>query len=68
MITRDVEARLVAAQRNRQDVMHAYREAIELAVENEWTNTRIARTLGVSEAAVRMYRKRHGMNNPKEPL
>ena len=55
-MTRD---ELEAAVHARRESETRYRMAIELAREEGWTNDEIARVCGVTEAAIRLYRKRH---------
>lgn len=50
---------LHAAVRARKVAMMRYEEAMVKARGEGWTNTQIAAACGVSEAAVRMYWKRH---------
>lgn len=51
---------LETAQRMRINAADMYAAALEFAVEQGWTNTKIAGILGISETAVRNYRKRKG--------
>jgi DNA-directed RNA polymerase specialized sigma24 family protein len=56
MITKvELEAAVLA----RRESEARYRMMIETAREEGWTNEEIARVCGVTEAAIRMYRKRH---------
>lgn len=50
---------LHAANRARIVARERYEQALIKAREEGWNNTQIARALGVSEAAVRLYWKRH---------
>jgi len=50
---------LHAANRARIVARERYEQALVKAREEGWSNTQIARALGVSEAAVRLYWKRH---------
>jgi DNA-directed RNA polymerase specialized sigma24 family protein len=43
----------------------SYRSAVETAHEQGWTHTEIARVVGVSEAAIRLYLKRGKRNKSK---
>ena len=54
-----ITAMLEKAKAFRGDAMYFYTEALQLAAQYGWTNIRMAKTLGVTEAAVRNYRKRH---------
>jgi DNA-binding NarL/FixJ family response regulator len=55
----DIREDLHAAVRARKVANLRYQEALIKAREEGWNNTQIARALGVSEAAVRLYWKRH---------
>ena len=55
----EVRDDLHAAARARQVAMARYEEALIKAREEGWSNTQIGRALGISEAAVRLYWKRH---------
>ena len=57
----DVSEVLLAAQEARTRANQQYRDALVYAIEADWAYTRIARTLKISEAAVRNYTKRHGI-------
>jgi DNA-directed RNA polymerase specialized sigma24 family protein len=46
---------LIAAQRARKVANLRYREVLRQAREEGWTNSDIARAVGVSEAAIRLY-------------
>lgn len=50
---------LHAAARARKVAMMRYEEAMMKARDEGWNNTQIARALGITEAAVRLYWKRH---------
>lgn len=52
---------LKEAREAREAAAHEYQEAITYAVEQNWSNVRIAKVLGISEAAIRQYRKRRGI-------
>jgi DNA-binding NarL/FixJ family response regulator len=56
MLTRDD---LVAAMRARKVAHARYMEMLRQARDEGWTNSQIARAVGVSEAAIRLYWKRH---------
>lgn len=51
--------RLHDAMRARKEAAREYRNAIDEAKTQGWTNTDIARAVGVSEAAIRRYWKRN---------
>lgn len=53
-----VEVRLKTAQAGRVEADDQYYEAITYAVEQNWSNRRIGRAVGRSEAAIRQYRGR----------
>jgi len=53
---------LERAKNARQIAALEYEEAIIAAVEMEWPNVRIAKAVGVSEAAIRQYRRRKGIS------
>jgi len=55
MTKEELEAAVLA----RSESEARYRKAIMMAREEGWTNEEIARVCGVTEAAIRMYRKRH---------
>ena len=55
-----VGTQLLSAVQDRKDSMDAYEKAIARAKAHGWSNTRIALTCGVSEAAIRRYWARHG--------
>lgn len=58
--TRDeVREDLHAATRARKMADQRYRAALIKAREEGWNNSQIARALGITEAAVRLYWKRH---------
>jgi DNA-binding NarL/FixJ family response regulator len=58
--TRDLtREHLHEANRARMAAKKLYEDALIEAREEGWSNTQIARALGISEAAVRMYWKRH---------
>lgn len=38
-----------------------YALAIKYAIDDGYSNVKIAKTLGLSETAIRRYRKRHGL-------
>ena len=60
MITIDgVKEQLTEAVRARKEAEMRYRRMITVAREKGWTNEEIARVCGVTEAAIRMYRRRH---------
>jgi DNA-binding NarL/FixJ family response regulator len=50
---------LHAANRARKVARERYEQALVKAREEGWNNSQIARALGISEAAVRLYWKRH---------
>jgi len=62
MLKEELEAAVLA----RSESEARYRMTIELAREEGWTNAEIARVCGVTEAAIRLYRKRH-LTRVKEP-
>lgn len=49
-----------AAKRAREKAAHTYESALFRCVELGFTNVELARALGVSETAIRLYRKRNG--------
>lgn len=52
---------LLSAHRARKDAEQQYVNAIAKAVRLEMSNVKIARILGISETAIRRYRKRHSI-------
>ena len=56
MLTRED---LVSAMRARKVAHARYMEMLRQARDEGWTNSQIARAVGVSEAAIRLYWKRH---------
>ncbi len=58
-IEEGVKERLIDAVRDRREAETRYREVITIARSQGWTNEEIARLCGVTEAAIRMYHKRH---------
>lgn len=50
---------LHSANRAREVAKQRYEQALMKAREEGWNNSQIARALGISEAAVRLYWKRH---------
>ena len=61
MTTDEITSLLQSAYKQRKDASGYYHDAIEAAVYAGWSNVKIGRVVGVSEAAIRMYRKRHGL-------
>lgn len=57
----DIESLLKSAYKRRQDATGYYHDAIEAAVYAGWSNVKIGKTIGLTEAAIRMYRKRNGL-------
>lgn len=53
--------RMQAAYLNREKAKQEYIDAIQACVDAGLSNTYIASLCGVSEVAIRMYRKRHGI-------
>lgn len=58
----ETEQWLVNSQEERREAAFQYEQAINNAVEQGWSNVKIARTLGVTETAIRNYRKRKGIS------
>lgn len=56
---------LTRAAERRQSAVEDYRTAIRLAREAGWTNSEIARTVGVSEAAIRAFWRRSTAEKPE---
>jgi len=54
-----MKSELEEAVKARRESETRYRMMIELARAEGWTNEEIARVCGVTEAAIRLYRKRH---------
>ena len=57
----DPLARLVAIREVRKGTEVHYNYWLKQAVEQGYSNYKIAKELGMTEAAIRMYRKRHGI-------
>lgn len=53
---------VVAAKERRQKAVKDYNQAVGIAVELGISDGKIAQWAGVTEAAIRMHRKRHGLN------
>lgn len=56
---------LEAAVQQRKEAETRYRRMIVVAREHGWTNAEIARVCGVTEAAIRLYHRRHQVDAPK---
>jgi DNA-directed RNA polymerase specialized sigma24 family protein len=54
-----IKEQLTEAVQARKEAEARYRRLIMVAREKGWTNEEIARVCGVTEAAIRMYRRRH---------
>jgi DNA-binding NarL/FixJ family response regulator len=52
---------LVTAREDMELSQEQYKVALALAIQDGYSNVKIARMLGISETAVRRYRKRHGL-------
>lgn len=52
-------AELHAAKKAREAAMERYHDALVRARAEGWSNTQVAMAVGVSEAAIRLYWKRH---------
>jgi len=57
-----VKEQLTDAVQARREAEVRYRRMIMVAREKGWTNEEIARVCGVTEAAIRMYRRRHNLD------
>jgi DNA-directed RNA polymerase specialized sigma24 family protein len=60
-----VKEQLHAAVVARREAEVRYRRMITVARAQGWTNEEIARVCGVTEAAIRMYHKRHQEREPQ---
>ena len=63
-----VKEQLTDAVQARREADVRYRRMIMVAREKGWTNEEIARVCGVTEAAIRMYRRRHNLDEVKEQV
>ena len=63
-----VKEQLTDAVQARREAEVRYRRMIMVAREKGWTNEEIARVCGVTEAAIRMYRRRHNLDEVKEQV
>ena len=62
-----IKEQLYDAVQARREAEVRYRRMIMVARDHGWTNQEIARVCGVTEAAIRMYRKRHLSSADKVP-
>jgi DNA-binding NarL/FixJ family response regulator len=58
----ETEQWLLNAQEERKEAAFQYEQAIINAVEQGWSNVKIAKVLHVTEVAIRSFRKRKGIN------
>lgn len=60
-VAQELVRRAVRARQWMEDAREQYHEALTDALDARVSYTRLAREMGVTEAAVRMYRKRHDL-------
>jgi len=64
-MTEDLQQELVkqavAARRWMEEAKKHYQETLTMCFEQGITSTRLSRDLGISETAIRMYKKRHSL-------
>ena len=56
-----IEHYLRTSMEKREWAVADYNHALEYALQAGWSNVRIAKTVGMTEAAIRQWRKRHGL-------